>query len=382
VRSLRAVQVSFHADPGRRRGDALLEAWPTLPDVALAASGTGVELAAVQAAHADEVIARGDVDFHFVADDSASRYLVARQVIALSPDVVHVQGFGHPLAIRHLVLALGRVPVLVQDHGGVVPPAWRAAAWRWGHRGIRGAAFTSREQAAPWRDARVLGASVPVFEVLESSTHFSPGDRAAARHSLGMSGDPCFLWTGHLDANKDPLALLDALDVVLGELPSARLYCCFVNAPLRGDVERRLAWSPRLADAVTLLGARPHAEVEQRFRAADFFVQMSHREGSGYSVIEALACGCTPLVTETPALCAIVGDAGALVPVGDSAAMARAMLAFAARERGALRAQARRRFEAALTFEHVGQQLRRAYGELAGVWREAGAPARASVVTA
>ncbi len=373
---LRAVQVSFHADVQRRSGNALLTAWPTLCDVAIAAREAGADVTVVQAAHADEMVSHDDVGFHFVADNAMSRQRVVQRVLSLDPELVHVQGFGHPLAMRHLVQALGDVPVLVQDHGGVLPSPWKTAAWRWAHRGVRGVAFTAREQAVPWQRAGIVRATTPVFEVLESSTHFTPGPRDAA----GMSGDPCFLWTGHLDANKDPLALLDAFDVALEHLPSARLHCCFGSAPLREQVERRIARSPKLAAAVTLVGARPHEEMEHRFRAADFFVQMSHREGSGYSIIEALACGATPLVTDIPALRAIVGDAGALVPIGDVRGMAHAMIDFANRDRPALRRAARERFERMLSFDTVGRQITEAYARLAR--RPAVDQSRAVVMTA
>jgi glycosyltransferase involved in cell wall biosynthesis len=115
-----------------------------------------------------------------------------------------------------------------------------------------------------------------------------------------------------------------------------------------------------------LLGGRPHHELELRFRAADFFVQASHREGSGYSVIEALACGTTPLVTDIPAVRKIVGDVGSLTPVDDAPALTEAMVAWAARDRASLRRAARARFESALTFDVLGKELRAAYATLSG----------------
>jgi glycosyltransferase involved in cell wall biosynthesis len=113
-----------------------------------------------------------------------------------------------------------------------------------------------------------------------------------------------------------------------------------------------------------LLGTRTHDEMTLLYRAADFYVQTSHREGSGYSLLEAMACGTPPIVTDIPPTRFIVDDAGSLTPVGDAPAMAEALLAWAGRDRSLLRLGARARFDAALTFDVIGRQLRGAYESL------------------
>jgi glycosyltransferase involved in cell wall biosynthesis len=129
-------------------------------------------------------------------------------------------------------------------------------------------------------------------------------------------------------------------------------------------VRARVASSDVLRERVVLLGARPHDEVERLFRAADFYVQTSHREAAGYSLVEAMACGTPPIVTDIPATRHIVGHAGTLTPVGDAAAMAQAIVTMANRDRASLRAATRARFEYALTFDVIGRQLRAAYESL------------------
>src|SRR4051812_29978286 len=112
--------------------------------------------------------------------------------------------------------------------------------------------------------------------------------------------------------------MLDAFERAAPELPDARLWCRYGDAPLLEDVERRIASSPVLRERVTLLGRCTHAEMEAHYRAADLFVQPSHQEGCSYSTIEALACGVIPLVSDIPSNRRLVGGAGALVPVGDA----------------------------------------------------------------
>lgn len=363
MRRLHVVQVSFHADAEERGAEALLRAWPTLPGVAAAAANAGVDVTVVQRAHKREIIERDGITYHFVNDESR----VLGCVASLAPDVVHVQGLSFPRAMRPLSRCVPGVPLLVQDHGSVAPAGLRAIAWRWGHRPLAGVVFTARAQATPWKRARILRADLPVFEVLEGSTTFTPGDRDAARRATKMFGEPCFFWTGRLNANKDPLTMLRAFEQAATKLPDARLWCCFgAAAPLLGDVKARIAQSAILTERVTLLGARPHEEMESRFRAADFYLQASHHEGSGYALLEALACGTTPLVTDIPAARMIVGGAGSLTPVGEAAGLAEAIVDWGARDARALRVAARARFDAALTFDVIGRQLRGAYEAVAG----------------
>jgi glycosyltransferase involved in cell wall biosynthesis len=377
TRPLRVVQVSFHRDEADRDAETLLSAWPTLRGVAAGVARAGVDITVVQAAAARQTLRRDEVTYELVPGrpytSALSRRLrrVARPqqmidcVRAGLPDVVHVHGFADPFAVWHLARALPRLPVLLQDHASVPPIGLQRLVWGRALCSLGAASFTSRRQAAPFIEARILHPHLPVWEVVEGSSSFTPGDRAEARRATGLTGDPCVLWTGHLDANKDPLTALEGFRLAADELPDARLWCCFGRAPLRTQVERRIAESDVLRERVALLGARPHSEMEALFRAADLFVQMSHREGSGYSVIEALACGTPPLVTDIPPLRSIVADAGSLTPVGDAGALANAIVTWSGADRARQRRAARERFEQALSFDAIGRQLRTVYESMA-----------------
>ena len=100
--------------------------------------------------------------------------------------------------------------------------------------------------------------------------------------------------------------------------------------------------------------------------AVDFFLLGSHREGSGYALIEALACGATPIVSDIPSFRALAGPAGALVPPGDPAAFADALVDLGRRDRAALRRATIARFDTALSFDRVGARLCDIYAELIG----------------
>jgi glycosyltransferase involved in cell wall biosynthesis len=380
---MRVLHVSCVRDPRGRIGAELLDAWPTLGDVAAAVRRAGAEVTVLQAAHASAEHERDGVAYRFVAEPrlpgrrrvtGAMPWRLARAAAALAPDVIHLNGLGHPLHARALT-GVG-APVLAQDHAGA-PPHRLARLHRWGLARVRGVAFTAREQAEPFFRAGVLRPGVPVFAIPESSTRFTAGDVGSARAATGVHGDPALLWVGRLNDNKDPLTLLDALSLALPHLPGARLWCCFHEAPLLAAVRARLAAQPALAERVHLLGAVPHAQVELLCRAADFFVLGSRREGSGYAVLEAMACGATPVISDIPSFRAITGGgaAGALAPVGDAGAFAEALVALAARPREVLRECTLAHFRAELSFEVVGARLMEAYETLVRAGRR---PMRAS----
>jgi glycosyltransferase involved in cell wall biosynthesis len=370
---VRVVQVSFHRDAVVGEPDAQLDAWPTLHGVASATVRAGVETTVVQPASVSQTLRRDGVRYEFVRFPHSGGALSGRaarwapparlieRVRAARPDVIHVQGFGHPVAVWHLRRAMGRIPLLVQDHASLPPGGFRRLAWKTAYSSLAGAVFTASAQADPYVAAGILRLGTPVHAVLEGSSTFTPGDQREARAATGLHGDPCVLWAGRLNANKDPLTLLEAFRGAAPSLPDARLWCCFGDAPLLDAVTQRIAQCDILAARVTLLGRRPHDEMQALYRAADLFVQLSHFEGSGYAPIEALACGTPPLVTDIPSLRAIVGDAGSLTPVGDAPAMAAAIRAWGGGDRAAQRRAARRRFESALSFDVIGERLAAVY---------------------
>jgi glycosyltransferase involved in cell wall biosynthesis len=116
---------------------------------------------------------------------------------------------------------------------------------------------------------------------------------------------------------------------------------------------------------VHLLGKVAHGEVETLMQAADVFVSGSRGESCGYALLEALACGTTPVVTDIAPFRALTGDGtvGRLWPPGDPRQLARAL------EHVALHppapARVRGHFEATLSFEALGRRWADAYAQVA-----------------
>jgi glycosyltransferase involved in cell wall biosynthesis len=368
---VRIAQIGFYRDPADRTPEELLDAWPTLVDVAESVARGGAQVSVIQSSGHSRYWRRNEVDYHFLPLTGGRWQLPSQETFAallrgMAPQVLHVHGLGFPDEVLHMAAAAPGIPILLQDHANRPPRWWRRPAWKRCARTIAGVSFCQRQQARPFIEAGVLARGATVYEIPESSSRFAPADREAARRDTGVAGDPALLWVGHLDVNKDPLTVLDGIAAAAGELPGLQLWCCFGTAPLLRQVRRRIA-SDRLLDGrVHLLGPLPHAKVEQLMRAADFFVSGSHRESTGYALIEALACGLPPLVTDIPSFRALTGDGavGQLWRAGDAPSLCSALLRMRAHAATADRAGARAHFERELSLEALGRKLTAAYAEL------------------
>ncbi|HEX4158539.1 MAG TPA: glycosyltransferase family 4 protein [Rhizomicrobium sp.] len=356
------------SDRLRRPAADLLDGWPTLGSIAEAVRKAGAEVTVVLSSHRDAVCEREGVTYRFVAErwsggSAVTAYAIPRLahlVRALRPDVVHMNGFGFPFHTR--ALCAQGAPVLVQHHADN-PDGRMRALKRWGLAKISAAAFTSSEQAQAFFARAYFRQSLPVFEIPESSTLFHDGDIADARRATGVFGDPAVLWVGHLNANKDPLTVLDGFARALRHLPNAHLWCCYRDAQLLGPIEARLGRDPMLAGHVHLQGPVEHPKVEQFCRAADFFVLGSRQEGCAYVVLEAIACGATPIVTDIPAFRALTGrgKVGILCETGNAEAFSAALESLSNMPKKSLRARAIKHFQEELSFPVLGSKLVAAY---------------------
>lgn len=377
---MHAVHLNCERDPLRRPPAELLSEWRTLIDVAKAASAAGINVSVVQVSFRDESYQASGIPCYFVAE-MAPRFVsrrfrgidlqlprrVVQQISSLEPDLIHFHGLSHPIHLRYLHKKLPDIPILVQDHADKPSPrSWRRYLQRWGLAKVAGIAFNGEGLAKSFRQAQIIPSDLRVFEILESSSWFTPGDQSHAQAITGMYGNPCVLWIGDLNANKDPLMVIEAIRMASMELSNPHLWCYFRKAPLLSAVRARLAADSQLARRVHLMGEIEHEKVEDLCRAADFLMLGSHREGSGYSIFEAFACGTTPLVTDIPSFRFLTanGTFGAISSPGDARAMARALVESFHLNQQELRQRSRSHFERSLSFEALGRQLRHAYESL------------------
>jgi glycosyltransferase involved in cell wall biosynthesis len=256
--------------------------------------------------------------------------------------------------------------IVVQDHGGYAALRFnlvRRFIYRHALDAADGFIFAATALAELWRAAGVLAPTQPLYELMESSTTLRPLPRAEARAQSGMIGEPALLWVGRLNANKDPLTVLEGFERALPQLPNAHLTMAYGTDELLSVVQHRLTASPLLSSRVHLRGHVPHEQLATFYSAADLFVLGSHHESSGYALIEALACGVVPIVTDIPSFRALTanGALGALWPVGDAVACADAFIQLSQRDLTALRVDILNHFEREVSWPALGKRALAAY---------------------
>ncbi len=379
----------LYYDP-RRAGDEpsrYLDAVPLLRHLPQALAARGHEVEAVAQFSRDAELEAGGVRYQLVAPGAAAHAAsrlarLARQPGALwlpawralrhlrsaEAELWHVHGTMLHLNLG-LVLAarLGGLPPFVLHHHGGEPSRSRPGR-RW-QRFVFGRAsrllFTFAEQAEPYVRAGVVASGGgQVAQLVETSSALEAGDRAEARRRTGIEGDPVFLSAGRLHPIKDPLTVLRGFEGILANRPDARLYCCYRTAELLGELEAYLSGRPGLASRVHFLGRLEYAAMEPVFNSADFLLQASRREHSGVAVLDAMACGVIPVVTDIPSFRAMTGRHGLLFPPGDPEALARAVLAVPRPEIASRSAAVRAYFERHLSFEAMAEKLEAIYRQV------------------
>lgn len=311
--------------------------WSTVTAAAEALRRDGRVDPVVHCRHASEstVVEREGVEYRFHPSDHA----LAAAIGDTRPDVVHVHGLGWTRLVGRLHTAVRDVPIVAQHHGEL-PFTGRA---RVGHRMVRrhidAYLFTgaSTGQVQPWVDGGVISPRARWFEVLEAGSLIPPGHPPP----LHLEGQPAVLWVGRLNEGKDPLTAIDAFALAATALPDAHLHLLASDRTLEREVKARIATLGAVGARVHLHEPVPHDQIAAWYAAAHLFFSTSRHEGSGYALIEALTCGCVPVVSSIPPHRAIVGTLGGQFAPGDvrgaamglrtSSTMAREPIAAAAR---------------------------------------------------
>ena len=238
-------------------------------------------------------------------------------------------------------------------------------------RAADGFFFTAAIEAAPWRLDGLIGPQQRVYQVAEASTVMQPIARDRARRDSAVEGDPAVLWVGRLNANKDPLTVLTAFERSLSALPNAVLTMVYSADDLLQGVRDRVASSQALVPRVRLVGRVPRDRMAAFYSAADIFVSGSHHEGGAYALVEACACGVSPVVTDIPTFHVLTGGGsiGALWNPGDVEACAEALGAVARRDRPASRERVLQHFEQKLSWTTVARQAIESYREVVAARR-------------
>lgn len=186
------------------------------------------------------------------------------------------------------------------------------------------------------RDYRVDPAKVQVIPCGVDTTLFAPQEQQQARRALSLPASaPLLLFVGRVQALKGIDTLLRAAQVVRQRYPELQVLIIGGGVDEHDVHEseelRRLQMLGAdldLHEHVHFIKAQPQERLAQYYAAADVVIMPSHYESFGMVVLEAMACGAPVVASNVGGLASTVvhEQTGLLVPVGDTAAFAQAIL--------------------------------------------------------
>ncbi|MBS1780210.1 MAG: glycosyltransferase family 4 protein [Bacteroidetes bacterium] len=284
-----------------------------------------------------------------------------RYIKSKKPDVVLVQGIVFPVQVLALRLALGKkVKIIAQHHGE--PPfinTIKRRLQKLADKYIDAYLFTAKGNAQKWVDAGVINNVDKCYEVLEASTDMKRLNKNTCCKQLGISGDLNFLSVGRLIPGKDPLTILSAFEQFALANPVACLYMIYQDDTMLDEVKGKIEQSTILKNTVHLVGKVNHGELAAWFTACNFFVSGSHHEAAGFALIECMACGCIPVVTDIPSFLSITDD-GKLAYTfkpGDVNGLLQAMQKAALADRDMMTADILSYFEQHLSYKAIADSI-------------------------
>ncbi len=271
-------------------------------------------------------------------------------------NVLLVQGLGFPLQTIMLRLIVGRNVVIIAQHHAERPfRGIKKILQQLADRCINAYLFTAGKNAEEWFDERIITNAAKYNELLELSTYFKPVNKAEARKKLAMPAADIFLWVGRLEKNKDPLTVLRGFEKYAAVNTSAVLYMVYQEDDLLNEVKEIIDNNVQLQQRVKLAGKMSRDELLNWFSAADYYLSGSHREGSGTALVEAMACGCIPVVTDIPAFNKITaeGNFGFLYTAGNADSLFITLCALSEIDKENLSYNVKRYFENNLSFKAI-----------------------------
>jgi glycosyltransferase involved in cell wall biosynthesis len=282
------------------------------------------------------------------------------------PDIVLVEGmiFPHWVILLRIILN-NRTKIILQHHGERPGNPITLLLQRIANRYIEKYLFTATGNAEEW----ILNGAIEkkkCVEVLEASTFFKSKDKIQCKRMLRLPEGTIFLWVGRLSAGKDPLTILSGFGLYCASRTDSHLYLIYQEEDLIIQARDMVANNPSLRDRVHFVGKVEHKALESWFSAADYYLAGSHKEGSGYALLEALACGCIPVVSDIPPFRKIVGGNGFHFKTGDASSLAETLNRLGDSNMEQLHQRIADHFDKMLSFQKIAEDIYKVCSDLSG----------------
>lgn len=184
-----------------------------------------------------------------------------------------------------------------------------------------------------------------IYEAVDHDL-FNPGDADLARHQVAGHGvtKPFVLFVSSLWPYKNCDGLLKAWALLGAEAAGRQLVIVGAGRDEAYTASlHALAAELGIADDVVFVGGVPLEETVPFYRAADAFVYPSLNETFGLPILEAMACGCPVVTSDTSAMPETAGGAAILASPREPESIAKAVAEAVNGNRDRLRDAGRRR---------------------------------------
>lgn len=250
------------------------------------------------------------------------------------PDLLHYPHFDLPWLVTGPVVAtLHDLKYIARPD--FFPSGGRLRRWailvmtrhtlRRAHRVVAPSQSTA-DDLRQWLDAPVEKLRVIPEGVDES--YFDPArpeDLTDLRQRYGLE-EPFILFVGERRPHKNLEGTLRAFDL-FHRRATPEYHLVIAGRPYPGCQQpEALAQSLGLADRVHFIDQVADSDLPLLYRAADALILLSHYEGFGLPVLEAMACGTPVVVSNTTSLPEVVGEAGLQAPPDQPEQAAEALL--------------------------------------------------------
>jgi glycosyltransferase involved in cell wall biosynthesis len=246
-----------------------------------------------------------------------------------APDLLHSLFHVIPIGIRRLRMAPKRIVVTLHDliwvdYARLVEPTAAHACWRrcLGVTAIRYALRTA-DHVVCNSEATRRSAERWVSSARSTTVHHGVAEdffRSDDTERTVVGDSPYIAAFGVPKAYKNVTCLVRAFGLLAQERPDLRLVLLGGDGGASAAIE-----TLGLADRVSVRGAVSDADLRAIVRQAKVFVVPSLVEGFGLPALEAMALGTPVIVSDTPALREVAGDAGLLFDPAQPSSLAAAI---------------------------------------------------------
>lgn len=256
-------------------------------------------------------------------------HVFSKTVKGLKPDVLH----GHYVTTYGFYAARsGYKPLLITPWGSdiLVSPKKSAVFRRVAKFVLKRADLVTTDSMALKRGLLELGCEEEKIVYfpwgVEFDRFFPPDSREAIRKELGLPDGIVVICNRWLRPVYGVEHLIKAIPVVLDAAPSTT-FVIGGDGELRSRLEA-LVEELDIQRSVKMVGSIPHEHMPRYLQSADIYVSPSLSDSTSVALLEAMACGLAPVVTDVEANLEWVRNEinGLVVPRGDEGALAAALI--------------------------------------------------------